>query len=199
VVDRATFVSITGESRAASAAIEAKPGADIAALKAAIVGAASSPSDVAIVLRDTIRQISLTIFDRTFAVTHGLQLAAIAISVIGVASGFAAVAYSRRREFGVLMHLGVTRFDLLKLLAVEGVVTALVAVALGIFAGLGIALILIEVVNRQSFHWGMDYSLAPGPLAIMALAVAALCGLAAALAGQRALGPDAVRLVRADE
>lgn len=199
VVDRAIYAQVSGNFRAASGAIYLVGGADARATKAAVLALTVAPDDVDVTLRETIRDLSLAIFDRTFAITYGLQLAAIVIAVVGVASGFAAVAYARRREFGMLLHLGFTRGDLRALLAYEGLTMAMVAVAVGVVTGLGIALILIEVVNRQSFHWGMDYTIAPGDLLVMAAGVVGFCASAAALVGSRALADDAVRLVRADE
>ena len=56
-----------------------------------------------------IRNASLRVFDRTFAVTYALELAAVVIGLVGLSSSFGALVLARRREFGVLRHLGVTR------------------------------------------------------------------------------------------
>jgi putative ABC transport system permease protein len=55
------------------------------------------------------RAVSLRIFDRSFAVTYWLQAVAIAIGLFGVAASFSAQVLARRKEFGLLAHLGLTR------------------------------------------------------------------------------------------
>ena len=61
-----------------------------------------------------IRALSLRIFDRSFAVTYVLEIAAILIGMIGVAATFSAQAITRTREFGMLRHMGVTRGQVLR-------------------------------------------------------------------------------------
>jgi hypothetical protein len=51
---------------------------------------------------------SLRIFDRSFAVTYWLQAVAIGIGLFGVAASFSAQVLARRKEFGLLAHLGLT-------------------------------------------------------------------------------------------
>jgi putative ABC transport system permease protein len=106
-----------------------------------------------------IRTLSLRAFDRTFAVTYALELAAVGIGLVGLSSSFGALALARRREFGVLRHIGMTRRQIGEMLATEGFVVSAIGLAVGLVLGFAISLILIHVVNRQSFHWGMDLSL----------------------------------------
>jgi hypothetical protein len=56
-----------------------------------------------------LRKLSLRIFDRSFAVTYYLQAVAIAIGLIGIAASLSAQVLARRKEFGLLAHLGLTR------------------------------------------------------------------------------------------
>ena len=61
-----------------------------------------------------------------------------------------------------------------------------------------IGLVLIEVVNRQSFHWSMDLHVPWVSLALFAAGLVALAALAAVLAGRQAMRQDAVLAVRED-
>ena len=70
--------------------------------------------------RRELRAASLTIFDRSFAVTRWLQIVAIGIGLAGIAASFSAQVLARRREFGLLAHLGVTRGEVLAIVAAEG-------------------------------------------------------------------------------
>ncbi len=56
-----------------------------------------------------LRTLSLRIFDRSFAVTYYLQAVAIAIGLVGIAASLSAQVLARRKEFGLLAHLGLTR------------------------------------------------------------------------------------------
>lgn len=98
----------------------------------------------------------------------------------------------------MLRHLGVTRAEIGRLLALEGALTAAVGVIVGLAAGGAIALVLVEVVNRQSFHWSMDLRLPVAALAAFAIALVLLAAFAALLAGQRAMRQSAVLAVRED-
>ena len=82
---------------------------------------------------DEIRDASLRVFDRTFAVTYALELAAVVIGLVGLSSSFGALVLARRREFGVLRHLGMTRRQIGAMLATEGLVVS--AIGLGVGAG----------------------------------------------------------------
>ena len=71
-----------------------------------------------------IRDLSLKAFDRTFAITYALELAAVVIGLFGLSSSFGALVLARRREFGLLRHLGMTRRQVGAMLAVEGLVVS---------------------------------------------------------------------------
>jgi hypothetical protein len=60
-----------------------------------------------------LRTLSLRIFDRSFAVTYYLQAVAIAIGLVASAASLSAQVLARRKEFGLLAHLGLTRRQVL--------------------------------------------------------------------------------------
>jgi putative ABC transport system permease protein len=145
-----------------------------------------------------IRKLSLTIFDRTFAVTYALEFAALLVGLAGISAHFSALAFARRREFGMLRHLGFQQRDIGRLLAMEGATIGIVGAAMGIVLGFAISLVLIYVVNRQSFHWGME--LHPPWLVLLALSASliALAAFAARLSGRMAMTREAVLAVKED-
>ncbi|MCC4114654.1 FtsX-like permease family protein [Aromatoleum toluclasticum] len=145
-----------------------------------------------------IRAQSLAIFDRTFLVTYLMEAVAVLIGLFGVSTSFAVLAIARRKEFGVLRHLGMTRPEVGRLITLEGVLTAAAGTTLGLVAGTAVAFVLIEVVNRQSFHWSMDLQVPFGGLLAFAGAVIALAGLAARVSGHQAMRGSAVLAVRED-
>ena len=145
-----------------------------------------------------IRKLSLQIFDRSFAVTYVLEVAAIAIGLIGIAATFSSQAIARTREFGMLRHIGVTRGQILGLLAIEGAMVTALAIAIGLATGLVVSLVLIKVINPQSFHWTMDFNAPEALIASLMAALMAAAVVTAVIAGRRAVSIDAVRAVRDD-
>ena len=156
------------------------------------------PADRGQEVRDVADAEPLQAFDRTFAVTYALELAAVVIGLTGLSSSFGALVLARRREFGVLRHLGMTRRQIGAMLATEGLAVSGIGLAVGLALGFAISLILIHVVNRQSFHWGMELSLPWRALAGFAAALLALATVTALASGRQAMGEDAVRAVKED-
>ena len=58
----------------------------------------------------------------------------------------------------MLRHIGVTRRQILGMLAVEGGLLTALGIVLGFALGWCISLILVFIVNPQSFHWTMQMS-----------------------------------------
>ncbi|NHZ94672.1 FtsX-like permease family protein [Massilia sp. CCM 8734] len=145
-----------------------------------------------------IRALSMTIFDRSFAVTYVLEAIAIAIGLAGVAATFSAQTLARAKEFGMLRHVGVTRGQILRILALEGGALTALGVACGFVLGLIISTILVYVVNPQSFHWSMQLHV-PWPLVAGVAAVLLIASVATALvSGRYALSGGPIRAVRED-
>lgn len=145
-----------------------------------------------------IRTASLGVFDRSFAVTYWLQAVAIAIGLFGVAASFSAQVLARRKEFGLLAHLGLTRRQILGLVTAEGAVWTTVGAVAGLGLGLAVAAVLVHVVNPQSFHWTMDLSLPWPRLLLLCLAVVLAGTLTAWLSSLPAAGRGAVLAVKED-
>ena len=145
-----------------------------------------------------IRALSLQIFDRSFAVTYLLEAIAIVIGLFGVAATFSAQTLARAREFGMLRHVGVTRGQILSILALEGGALTALGIATGFVLGLLISFVLVFIVNPQSFHWTMQLHL-PWPLiATVAAALLTAAALTALIAGRQALSAGPIRAVRED-
>jgi putative ABC transport system permease protein len=172
------------------------PGRTLDAARAAVRRLAGDDAETA--AAGELRALSLQIFDRSFAITVWLQAVALAVGLFGVIASQSAQALARRREFGLLRHLGLSRRDLMRLLLLEAGLTGGAGALAGLALGLGLSVVLVYVVNPQSFHWSMELSLPLARLAaLVGLAFAAAVG-ASLLAGRRALGADAVRAVRED-
>jgi putative ABC transport system permease protein len=145
-----------------------------------------------------IRAASLRIFDRSFAVTYAIEAVAVLVGLFGLSSSLGALVLSRRREFGMLRHLGVTRRQIAAMLAAEGGLLAALGAVAGLVTGVAISLVLVFVVNRQSFNWGMEMHWPVQLLALLVLVLVALAVVTAVLSGKEAMGVGPVRAVRED-
>ena len=197
LVDRGDYAALTGDRRVNDGAIWLAPGATRAAVMAAL---RSLPGGEQLDMADSgeIRSVSLGIFDRSFAVTYAMEAVAVLVGLFGLSSSLGAMVLARRREFGMLRHLGLTRSQIRGMLAAEGALLAGVGAAAGLVCGTAISLVLVYVVNRQSFNWSIE--LHP-PLALLFSLVTILVALAvvtAILSGREAMGMGPVRAVRED-
>ncbi|WP_460829583.1 ABC transporter permease, partial [Massilia agilis] len=197
VVRLADYRALTGDREVTDAAMWAQPGTSADKLAQSIRALPFGPA-LTLAQPGEIRAISLKIFDRSFAVTYLLEAIAIAIGLSGVAATFSAQTLARAREFGMLRHVGVTRTQVLRILAFEGGFLTSLGVLCGFALGLFISLILVFVVNPQSFHWTMQLHL-PWPLIGTVAAVLVVASILTALAsGRYALSGGPVRAVRED-
>ena len=201
VMDRADFVRLTGDQRVNDLALHLADGADENAVRErirALVEDQGMADGIEFASVGQIRANSLRIFDRSFAVTVWLQAVAIGIGLFGVAASFSAQVLARRREFGLLAHLGLTRQQILGVVALEGLAWTMLGALAGLALGLAVSLVLVHVVNPQSFHWTMDLVLPWARLLALCAAVVVAGTLTAWLAGHAAASRDAVRAVKED-
>jgi len=206
-MEQADFQRLSGDSRVNDIAVWLEPDADVTvveqALRALANAQAHTPGGEAGRLMDfgsarEIRATSLRIFDRSFAVTYWLQAVAIGIGLFGVAASFSAQVLARRKEFGLLVHLGLTRRQVLRVVATEGLAWTTLGAIAGLGLGLAVAVVLVHVVNPQSFHWTMELTLPGWRLLALGASVVVAGTLTAWLAGRAAAGRDAVLAVKED-
>ncbi|HEY6822128.1 MAG TPA: FtsX-like permease family protein [Burkholderiales bacterium] len=197
LIDRSDYVALTGDRRVNDGALWLAPGVSAADAMQAILGLPGA-AQLEIAAPGEIREASLRIFDRSFAVTYAMEAVAVLVGLFGLSSSLGAIVLARRREFGMLRHLGLTRPQIRGMLAAEGGLLALLGALAGLVTGAAISLVLIFVVNRQSFNWSMELHPPYAFLgALMALLVA-LAILTAVLSGKEAMGMGPVRAVRED-
>ena len=198
VIQPALWQQHGGDTRVNDLALWLKPGTQASTVieRLRTLAGADVPLDTA--TAGELRALSLAIFDRSFAVTRYLQIVAIAVGLIGVAASLSAQVLARRKEFGLLAHLGLTRREVLAIVTGEAAVWLAAGAALGLMLGLAVSVVLVHVVNPQSFHWTMPLHVPPLQVAGLAIAVW-LCGVAtAALAARHAAARSAVLAVKED-
>jgi len=198
LIERAAYSRLSGDLNASDAGLWLQPEIAAEAVVAGLRAGVDGGERLEVAPAEEIQEWSLAIFDRTFAVTYALEAVAVAIGLAGLSASFAARAFARRREFGMLRHVGLTRRQIAAMLAFEGALLAAVAALVGLMLGWVISLLLVHVVNRQSFHWSMEVHYPLGGLSAFVAALLVLAVVTAVLGGRQALSGDAVRAVKED-
>lgn len=153
-------------------------------------------SDVVIQSNRSLRQDSLEIFDRTFAITQALRLLAVIVAFIGVLSTLMSLQLERTREIGILRAIGMTPAQLWSMTFLETGIMGTVAGLLAMPLGYTLAWILIYVINVRSFGWTLQMQITPSyfwQAAIVAVVAALLAGVYPAWRLGRMIVADAVR------
>jgi len=106
-----------------------------------------------------LRDLSMSIFERTFVITRVLYWLAAGVAAIGLISALLAWELERAREVAILRSLGLTSGGAALLIEIQTGFMGIVALAAAIPAGVLTALLLIEVINRRAFGWQIDVHL----------------------------------------
>ncbi|MEO8134892.1 MAG: FtsX-like permease family protein, partial [Betaproteobacteria bacterium] len=198
LIARSDYIALTGDERTNDLWLWLAPGASAAALAVAIDADAGGAGLIDVRNAAAIRKVSLALFDRTFAVTYLLEAVAVLIGLFGISVGFSSQALARRAEFGMLRHIGVTRRQVGAMLGIEGLAAGLIGVLYGLATGGVISLILIHVINRQSFHWSMDLHVPVLPLLVVSVVLILAATGTAVASGRRAMGGQPIAAVKED-
>jgi putative ABC transport system permease protein len=198
LIERYEYLRYTGDSYANDAALWLVPGADPEKVRSDIEARLAGGASIDMSGPEEIREASLKIFDRTFAVTYALEIVAVVIGLFGLSSSFGALVLARRREFGVLRHIGMTRRQIGLMLAGEGLLVSALGLGVGLALGCLVSLVLIQVVNPQSFHWGMELHMPWRFLAEFVAVMLSMATLTAIASGRQAMSAEAIRAVKED-
>ncbi len=198
VMSQQTYLAASGDTSATEASLWLQPGADPRVVEAALRRKLPAPDSIEITTSTALRERSLSIFDKAFAITYALEAIAVIIGLAGISFASSSTALARRAEFGMLRHVGMLRGQITGILAAEGVLTSAFGVFYGLLLGTALSLVLVFVVNRQSFNWSIDLAVPVWQLALLSLVLIAAAALTAVLSGRAATAQDAVRAVRED-
>ena len=152
-LDRARFQGIWPLTGASTLAVTLKPGVAPEEGARRIARAVSGRFALRIRTNATLRRVVLQVFDRTFAVTYALEAVAIAVAVLGVFNTLTALVLERRREIGLLRVLGASAKRVRRAVRYEAAAIGGLGIALGLASGAAMSLVLVYVINRQSFGW----------------------------------------------
>jgi putative ABC transport system permease protein len=156
LMDRQTMLRYLPDPAPSNLAIYLSPDAQLAMVRAEIERATSGHRILLFSNRD-LRAEAIRIFDRTFAITYALETVAVIVAVMGIAGALLALVIDRRRELGLLRFLGAAPGQVRKLILVEAGLLGLLANFAGMALGFALSLILIFVINKQSFGWTIRF------------------------------------------
>ncbi|HLJ13277.1 MAG TPA: FtsX-like permease family protein [Bryobacteraceae bacterium] len=156
VMDRGTLLKYLPDPAPSNIAVYLKSGVPLDQGRRA-VEAALAGRKVLVSSNRSLREEGIRIFDRTFAITYALEAVAVIVAVMGVAGALLALVIDHRREFGLLRFLGCARDQLRRLILFEAGLLALLANVAGFVLGILLSLLLIYVINKQSFGWTIQF------------------------------------------
>lgn len=125
-----------------------------------------------------LRKEILDIFDRTFLLTYVLEAIAVVIAMLGIVNTLVTSVLERRREFATLRAIGGSEEQIQQLVLWEAAYLGVIGITLGLVGGGVLSLLLIKVINKQSFGWTIQMIVPIGAL-MQAVTLAAIATLVA--------------------
>ncbi len=122
-----------------------------------------------------LKAFSLAIFERTFAVTAALNVLTLGVAAIAILTSLLTLASMRLPQLAPLWALGLTRATLAKIELLRALILAALTFALALPVGLGLAWVLLNVINVEAFGWRLPLHIFPGDwlwLGLLSLAAA---------------------------
>jgi putative ABC transport system permease protein len=156
IVDRGTLLKYLPDPAPSNVAVYLKPGVPVEEGRHAVEAALAGRRVLAFSNR-TLRAEAIKIFDRTFAITYALEAIAVFVAVMGIAGALLALVIDWRREFGLLRFLGGAAGQVRRIILFEAGLLGLLSNIAGLILGAFLSLLLIYVINKQSFGWTIQF------------------------------------------
>ncbi|HEV2101520.1 MAG TPA: FtsX-like permease family protein [Candidatus Acidoferrum sp.] len=156
LMDREVLLKYLPDETPTNLAVFVAPNADAAEVRKEIQEV-SAGHRILIFSNRELRTEAVRIFDRTFAITYALEGVAVMVAVMGIAGALIALVIDRRRELGLLRFLGASSQQIRKMILVEAGLLGLLANLAGFVLGYFLSLILVFVINKQSFGWTIRF------------------------------------------
>jgi putative ABC transport system permease protein len=156
ILARHTLLKYLPDPDSSNLAVNLRAGADSNTVRQAIDRVIAGRA-VLVFPNSTLRRGAIDIFDRTFRITYALEAIAISVAVMGIAGALLAMVIDRRREFAILRFLGAAQPQVRRVILFEAGLLGLLANTIGIILGTFLSLILIFVINKQSFGWTFQF------------------------------------------
>jgi putative ABC transport system permease protein len=179
IVHRNTLLRYLPDPSPSNLGVYLKPGVPLEQGREAVERALAGRR-VLVFSNRSLRAEAMRTFDRTFAITYALEGVAVFVAVMGVAGALLALVIDRRRELGLLRFLGGATGQIRRLILFEAGLLGLLANVAGFGLGVLLSLLLIFVINKQSFGWTIQFHW-PVAMLLGALSAVFLATLAASV------------------
>jgi len=198
VISRQAYLTATGDHGANEGSIWLSKGQPAARVTAMVRTQFARQDSIEIMTSGAVKERSMKLFDHAFVITYALEAVAVLIGLAGLSFATSSTALARRAEFGMLKYIGLRRKQVIGILATEGILSSVFGALFGLTLGAALSLVLVFVINRQSFNWSIDLAVPIWQLAILSLVLVMAATLTAIISGRAATALDAVRAVRED-
>ena len=165
--ERSALLPYLPDRRVSSLSVYLKPGADFERSRDALVRAVSG-LEVVVTPSRTLRERSIEIFDRTFAITWALEVIAVFVAILGMAEALLNLVFDRRVEIAQLRMHGASMGQIRALILVQAGLIGLAACLLGLVLGAAWSQVNLLVIHKQSFGWSVQLH---WPIAFLVAAV----------------------------
>jgi putative ABC transport system permease protein len=140
-------------------AIFLKPGLDPEVARTKLVSRLGENHQVLMTTQSEVKAEVLRIFDQTFSITYALHAIAIVVAVLGIMNTLFAQVLESRRDFGILRYVGASRLQIRQMVLIQAAILAFSGCMAGFLLGGALSILLIEVINKQSFGWSVRFAM----------------------------------------
>jgi putative ABC transport system permease protein len=186
VMDRSSFRKYFGDLPPSGVAAYLRPGADPERVRGEMLDMLDEGQRAFIYSNRTLRNEILNVFDSTFAITYALELIAIAVAMLGVAGTLLTLVLERRRELSLLRLTGADRRQVRRMVIIEAALIGGVSQGIGLVVGFALSMVLIYVINVQSFGWTIQFHVPTAFLIQASIAVVIATSIAGIYPARRA-------------
>ena len=186
IMDRGTMTKYFGEMAPSGLAAYLKAGADPEQVRRELLQSLDEGHRAFIYTNRALRTEILRIFDSTFAITYALEVIAVIVAMLGVAATLVTLVVERQRELTMLRLVGALKSQVRRAVVIEAALIGGVSQAIGLIVGLALAVILVYVINVQSFGWTIQFRVPVAFLAQISVAVIVATALAGLYPARRA-------------
>lgn len=184
VMDRPLFIESFRDETINTIVVYLKPGVDHDWARTRLQQLFGPKYGAFAISNAAIRKEVMTIFDQTFLITYALLAIAVVVAVLGIINTLSALILERTRELALLRVGGMSRGQVRTMIVLESMVIGIGSTAAGVVMGWMLSWILINVINKQSFGWTIDFHV-PTALLAASLAVTFICSMAAGIVPAR--------------
>lgn len=179
VIDRSLLQKHWKDNRLNVIAVYLEGGFTPEAVRQELVRRAGAASGLTFITQVNFKNEILRIFDQTFLVTYALEWIAVVVALLGITNTLFVSILERQREIGILRAMGASRRQVVQVVLIEAFYMGVIGNILSLFCGLFLSLLLIFVINKQSFGWTLLYHYPPSVIVhsfLLATATALLAG-----------------------